>query len=408
MNSIFNSLGSGYNQEFEQKSRSLLLTPWKWESTKSPDFLEALLKKRFKADQVYLTYKGRQAITLILKNLGLGQGDEVILQAFTCWAVEEGIRNAGCKPVFADIASDSLNPSVSTLIAAFKKSTKPRAVLIQHTLGIPADIKAIKAFCAKNNLLLIEDLAHSYGATDDSGVFLGTHADAVALSFGRDKVIDAVSGGAAIIKKSVKPKTVLAPTPKTQILIDLLYPTITKIIRITSTNFFGKVLHKILKKTPLLTTPIQSTTTGITSLPSPHATLTLLAMSHLDSQLQHRKEIAKVYFDGLNNLQIPFVGNHDNINFLRFPVLVKDRGTLITYLKSSKYFIPDTWYKKPVDTGSLVSKISHYIKDSCPNAQNISEQIINLPTHINITPKQAAKLALLVNQYVSKHQSNRK
>lgn len=406
MNSIFNSLGSNYSPEFVKKSKNLLFSPWSWGGQNPKEELVKTLKKRFAAEEVILTYKGRQAITLILNTLGLKQGDEVILQAFTCWAVEEGIRNSGCKPVFADTTGGSLNPSVTNLINAYKKATKPKAVLIQHTLGLPADIKAIKAFCAKNDLYLIEDLAHSFGSTDNLGVPLGTHSDAVALSFGRDKIIDAVSGGAAVFKKAPLNTPVLPNISKKQIIIDLLYPSVTQIIRKTHHSIVGKIIHKLLKKTPLLITPIQSTTTASASLPAPHAQLVLHSLSNLDSQLHHRQQVVKAYLGELEKPNIPSNLPPNRVNYLRFPMLVKNRGSLITHLKSFRYYIPDTWYRKTIDTGSLVSKISHYQPGSCPNAENLSEQIINLPTHINISPKEATKLAILINQYVHSHQSN--
>ena len=403
MHSVFNSLGSNYDQHFISKSRQLLFSPWTWRSFKSAQELESLLKKQFVADTVYLTYKGRHAITLALQHLGIKQGDQVITQAFTCWAVEEGIRNSGAKPVFADTDSHSLNLSISTLIAAHKKAPEAKAVLIQHTLGFPAPIKAIKAFCQKNHLFLIEDLAHAYGTNDLGGVPLGTYADAVILSFGRDKIIDAISGGALTLKHQPASEPIIGNTPTSRIIIDLLYPPTTSLIRRTHQAFIGKLIHRLLKKTPILTNPIQSTTFGITSLPAPHAQLALDAIANLQSQLEHRRQITKVY---LEQLEISTFSTSTQAAPLRLPLLVPQRAALISHLKTYHFHIPDTWYKKPVETGSLTHTLSLYPKDSCPNAEKLSARIINLPTHINVSPAQAGKLALLVNQYVAKHQTN--
>src|SRR5690606_31002986 len=94
--------------------------------------------------------------------------------------------------------------NIETLEKALKQNPKAKALIVQHTLGYPADIEAIASWCKKNKLVLIEDLAHSAFGQLEDGRLLGSFGDAIAFSFGRDKVIDSISGGAVCFKKDVE------------------------------------------------------------------------------------------------------------------------------------------------------------------------------------------------------------
>ncbi len=388
---ITNSLGSNYSKQFVATSQRLLFSFWDYHHPMPQDELAAQLVAIF-GKVPTLTYKGRHAITLAIKSLGIKPGQEVLTQAFTCWAVEEGIFDSGAKPIFVDIPNNSLNLTSKTLAQAFKKHPKAKAVLVQHTLGFPADIQKIKAFCKKNNLYLIEDLAHAFGAKDNQDRLLGTQSDAAAFSFGRDKIIDSVSGGGVISTKSIKTK--ISSVNDQQIVIDLLYPSLTSFIRNTGT--LGKATHRLASKTPLLSTPISSPTKNPADLPSPHAQLTIQNLGHLKSQLAHRQQIAQIYIDSFkSNPHITSITQNNSI-YLRFPILVNHRKKLVKQLSSRDIHLSDSWYKKPVEESKSASRTS-YQTGSCPNAEALSQKILNLPTHINVTPKQARHISQTVN-----------
>src|SRR5258708_9097790 len=95
----------------------------------------------------FLFYKGRDAIEFALRVLEIGKEDVVLTQAFTCHAIEEAIVRAGTVPTFVDLAEGEMNPSVQTIQNAVKekKIDIPKALIIQHTLGVPANIKEVQA-----------------------------------------------------------------------------------------------------------------------------------------------------------------------------------------------------------------------------------------------------------------------
>jgi len=392
MKPIFNSLGSNYSLSFALKALTFLVHP----SKNTNKRLEKLLEEKFDG-KAYLYYKGRDAIECCLRALGVGERDEILIQAFTCYAIEEAVLRASAVPIFVDLEKNMLNPSIKTLNEAYVKAKQPKAVLIQHTLGCPAEIKKIKQWCKQRNLFLIEDLAQAYGGKTPEGKLLGAYGDAVILSFGRDKILDAVSGGALIIRTPHKAVQATGKLPWTHVAKDMVYPLTTLLIRTWFSSGLGKILHKILVKTKIIDSPVKSFSKKPLSLPSPYAALVLYRLKSLSTQLAHRKEIASLYTENLKtvNLQEKVLCG----SCLRFPVFVNNPETVVSKAKERKIYISDRWYRKAVDCGNLNCR-SYYAQGNCPNAEKASHQILNLPTHQGITKQDAERLVAFLKSAI--------
>ncbi|MBQ8159784.1 MAG: lipopolysaccharide biosynthesis protein RfbH [Clostridia bacterium] len=91
------------------------------------------------------------------------RGDEVITVACGFPTTVAPIMQYGAVPVFVDVTIPQYNIDVSRLEGALSEKTK--AVMIAHTLGNPFDLKAVKAFCDRHNLWLIEDNCDALGST---------------------------------------------------------------------------------------------------------------------------------------------------------------------------------------------------------------------------------------------------
>ena len=120
----------------------------------------------------------------LLEEKQIKRGDEVITVACGFPTTVTPILQYGAVPVFVDVTIPQYNIDVSALEAAL--SSKTKAVMIAHTLGNPFDLKAVKEFCTKNNLWLIEDNCDALGSTytiDGSTQFTGTWGDIGTSSF---------------------------------------------------------------------------------------------------------------------------------------------------------------------------------------------------------------------------------
>ena len=123
-------------------------------------------------------FRGRGALYHVLKALGIGEGDEMAIQAFTCLAVPLPILELGATPVWVDANPDDLGMSVEDLRR--KISPRTRAVVVQYTFGIPADIVRLKGVVEEAGADLIEDCAHVVGGSVDEWE-LGSFGVAVSL-----------------------------------------------------------------------------------------------------------------------------------------------------------------------------------------------------------------------------------
>jgi len=139
---------------------------------------------------------GTAALRVALATLKLKPGDEVITQSFTFVATVEAIIESRATPVCTEI-NDTLNMDPSDLIK--KISSKTKAVIVVHMLGVPAEIGKIKKICKKNNLILIEDTAWGCGGKINKK-YLGTIGDIGTYSFDFAKTITTGEGGMILFK----------------------------------------------------------------------------------------------------------------------------------------------------------------------------------------------------------------
>ncbi len=389
---IFNSLGSNYNPEYVMNS---VYAEHKHARKKLRAYLEEVY-----AGQTVLFYKARTAITFALINSNLQEGSGVGVTGFTCIAVIDAIKKAKMRPIFLDIDPETLNFSAKALESKIKKEGI-HAVIIQNTLGFPCDIESISRVCKKYKLVLIEDLAHSIGSIYANGKTAGTIGDFTVLSFSQDKVVDAVSGGALVsrVKGLIKEESSRNSEPSFQ---DKMYPFFTYSIRKTYKSGFGKFFHAFLRYTRLLANPMKNDI--FKGLSDWHAQLALDGFLTLDKQLTHRRRVSKIYTNKINTTtQFNKLSKSiDKSTCLRFPIKILKRDEFIEFVKHNGLYISDTWYDTPIAPARYEAR-SGYEKGECPNSEKISNTLINLPTHINVSEQDALAIAQLVNTWQQKH-----
>ncbi|MCD4746573.1 MAG: aminotransferase class I/II-fold pyridoxal phosphate-dependent enzyme, partial [Bacteroidales bacterium] len=105
---------------------------------------------------------GTDAITISLKALGVGMGDEVITAANSFIATSEAISNSGAKVVFVDCHPDTYNIDVNKIEE--KITNKTKAIIPVHLYGQPADLDFINKIAKKYSLYIIEDSAQAHFA----------------------------------------------------------------------------------------------------------------------------------------------------------------------------------------------------------------------------------------------------
>lgn len=143
----------------------------------------------------------------LLKERQIRRGDEVITVACTFPTTVAPVIQFGAVPVFVDVESRGANIDVTLLEQALSPKTK--AVMIAHTLGNPFDLSAVKEFCDRNNLFLIEDNCDALGSKF-KGRFTGTWGDIGTSSFYPPHHLTMGEGGAVYTDDPLLKKIMLS------------------------------------------------------------------------------------------------------------------------------------------------------------------------------------------------------
>ncbi len=391
---IFNSLGSNYSLGFVLRAIAAD------DSEKYRSRLMEYLKERY-GGEVFLTYKGREALRLALrmvdppshKATARRRKATVAICGFTCYAVYEACVREGMDVEYLDIDRETLNFSFETLRRKCEENPEIGVVIVQNTLGIACDMEKISSFCKRRGLVLIEDLAHSIGVVYEDGREAGTVGDFVVLSFSQDKMVDGVSGGALVIRNKkfrIKDQE-FADVPLGQQMRDRFYPLFTWIIRSMYGIGVGKIVHAVLRRLDLLSKPMGGGEDLIYGLPNWYCKLIYLQFLKLKVDLEHRKKIASIYAKKLGKVRV-------SAN-LRFPIFVENRHELIKYLRDKGVFVSDIWYDSPIAPKRFL-KLTNY-DGECPKSEEVSAKIVNLPTHRSVSEEDAGRIAEYINEYVS-------
>ncbi len=161
---------------------------------KLPEF-EALLAKVSGRKYAVAVNSGTSALHLIVRSLGIREGDEVITTPFSFIASSNCILFERAKPVFVDIKPDTYNINPDLIENAITEKTK--AIIAVDVFGHPADWDKITEIAKKHNLFLIEDSAEAIGS-EYEGKSAGSFGDAAIFAFYPNKQITTAEGGAAL------------------------------------------------------------------------------------------------------------------------------------------------------------------------------------------------------------------
>ncbi len=188
-----------YQQEFEAKALEVLRSGW---------YILGNEVKSFESE--FATYcgskycvglaSGLDALWIAFRVLGIGVGDEVIVQGNTYIASVMGITMNGATPVFVE-PDEYFNIDASAIESKITERTK--AVLVVHLYGQASNMAPIVDICKRHNLRLVEDCAQSHGAKFN-GKATGTFGDIGCFSFYPSKNLGAFGDAGAIVTDDSK------------------------------------------------------------------------------------------------------------------------------------------------------------------------------------------------------------
>lgn len=340
---------------------------------------------------VFYFYRGRVALYALLRALGVGPGDEVIIQAFTCLAVPVPVLALGARPIYTDIDPATYGMNPQQLPSCISGHTK--AIVVQHTFGIPADLDAIVLLARKHGVAIIEDCCHSLGSTY-RGRELGSFGDAAFFSYEWGKPLTIGLGGSALVNSEELRVRLQAqyseyrvPSAAELLLIDLQYYAHRLIYR-PSLFWPVKDLYHNLSAYGLLIGNFRAVefdgkaSADYRKCLSPRLRRRLSAIAGRSAPgIRRRKTIARQYDAlmqklGLAGLKLP---SHCDPVLLRYPLLTTDKAAVLAAARHLRVEAGE-FFRTPVDPLAEGQwPIAGYDKNSCPVAEAISQRIVTLP-----------------------------
>lgn len=395
----------------------LFFQPWKWKKGASAEKFKKALQEYLGVKDIFLFNSGRYALYAILMSLNLREGDEVLIQSFTCTAAANPILWVRARPVYVDVSPESYNILPKDLEK--KITPRSRAVIVQHTFGLAAPMDEILKIAKKHKLTVIEDVAHALGGKYQNK-FLGTLGDAAIFSFGRSKIISSVSGGAAVVNNKAIADNLAAfyrscHEPSSRwIAQQLLHPVIFSCVK-ASYNFFylGRVIALITKVLRLYTPSVCKAEKkggrpyfGPSLLPNVLAALGLHQFEKLDRFNDHRRKLAKVYESELRkNKKLSLVKPlaKSKTAPLYFPIVFENSFVADEFLKKAKQesVYLKVWPARIVigPQGTNLNRL-FYIAGSCPNAENLALKSVVLPINPTTSHKDVLDIINLIKGHV--------
>lgn len=341
---------------------------------------------------------GRVALFALLKEMGIGAGDEVLLQVPTHIVVANAIRYAGAKPVYVDCALDTYNMDLNQ--AEQRITARTRVLLIQHTFGIPVNMDEAMALAKRYDLILIEDCVHALGATYRHQP-VGSFSQAAFFSTEETKMISSIMGGMAVTNDDLLAqglrafqKTCQWPSP-TLVRRYLSKLIVNHLLGHPYVHHLTRPVYLFLRKNPRMYLAPGATSSAEMagqgsdqSLPpnykmrlsNAQAALALRQLRRLDANLTHRRLVAEIYRRMLAplGLRVPDPPENSQPSYVRYPIWVGNRAEAMR--AAAPHAVLGQWFNTVLEE-SIDPQAGLYLPGSCPNAEAAAEHLVNLPTH---------------------------
>ena len=305
---------------------------------------------------------GTTALHLIVKSLGIGPGDEVLVPSFTFVASANVILYEGATPVFVDIQPDTYNLDPEDLERKITPRTK--AIMVVDVFGHPAEWDEILRIAERYNLRVIDDSCEAIGA-EYKGKKLGQFGDAAAFAFYPNKQMTTGEGGVIVTNNEEIAR-------------------LCRSLRNQGRGEMGAWLeHERLGYNYRMTE--MSAALGVSQL------------KRIELLLAKRERVAQMYTERLSRLELvrpPVVRPYVRMSWFVYVVTLAKglhRDPVMKALEEKG--IPSRGYFSPVHLQPYIRKLLGTREGMLPVTESVAQRTIALPFHSNLS---SAEIDLVV------------
>jgi len=313
---------------------------------------------------------GTDALQIAFMALGLQPGDEVITTPFTFISTVEVLVLLGLRPVFVDVLPGTFNIDASQVESAVTSRTK--AILPVHLFGQCAELEPLMDISEKYNMSLVEDACQALGTdyifTNGTKKKAGTVGDIGCNSFFPSKNLGAFGDGGAVYTND---------------------DNLAAVIRSISHHGMKQKYHY--------------QRVGINSrLDSFQAAILSVKLKHLEKHIKARQKAADWYdrhLPSIDEIQLPERVDYSTHTFHQYTIKTKKRNELQKFLKGKG--IPSMVYYPAVIHLQEAYRFLGYRKGDFPVSEELTETVLSLPMHTELTEKQLEYITGGVKEFFS-------
>lgn len=349
-----------YQEEFETKALEVLRSGWYVLGNEVKNFEEEFAEYVGAKHCVGLA-SGLDALWIAFRMLGIGAGDEVIVQGNTYIASVMGITMNGATPVFVE-PDEYFNIDASKIEE--KITDKTKAILVVHLYGQASNMGPVLELCNKYNLRLVEDCAQAHGA-EFEGKQVGTFGDIGCFSFYPSKNLGAFGDAGAIVTNDDK---------------------IAEDARVfrnygSEKRYYNKVV-------------------GANSrLDEIQAGFLRIRLKHLDELAEEKKHICERYLSEIHNEKVILPKIRDGATHIwhQFVIKTEDRDRLITYLEDNNI---GTIIHYPIPPH--LSEAYQYLglhQGALPITEEYAKTVLSIPLYNGMTEEEIKYVIEKINAF---------
>lgn len=357
-------------------------------------------------------WKGRVALYAILKAMGIGPGDEIIVPGYTCVMDINPIKYLGAVPVYVDI--EPLTYNINTSLIEGKITARTKAIIAQHTYGYPCDMDAIMNIAQRKNITVIEDCCLALGSTY-KGKVVGTFGKTAYFSSQWNKPYTTGLGGMILTSDSQLVQKIEALSDKemgqpsamevsmlwAQLIVyrSLIYP--------RTTAFAQTVFRYLTKKGAVIgssgTCEFEPVIAKdfFKAMSSVQARAGLRQLKRIDQNLAHRRKIAQFYDDLLRKKGwMPRQYDRSIMDpvMVRYPVRIAEKQKALEQASGEGVEL-GSWFECPLHPIETPMEAYGYKVGMCPQAEKASAEVVNLPLHPRVGEKTAVKSVEFITHF---------